>query len=43
MERGKRGFLVGASPLAATDGPGAEADFRDIPTGPTESACVHSG
>ena len=43
MERGKRGFLVGASPLATADGPGAEADLRDIPTGATEGACVHGG
>ena len=43
MERGKRGVLVGASPLAATDGPGAEADLRNIPPRPTESACVHDG
>ncbi len=41
VEGGHRLSLVGAAPLAAADAPGTEADLGNLPTRPSEGACVH--
>ena len=43
VEGSHRLGLVGPAPLAAADGPGTEADFRNVPAGSTERACFHGG